>query len=138
MLFRSYNWAKKGGHLKTEDYNDFELSEFIMELPTISSDEIMEFYEKAHKIFYGRPKMIWRRLLKINNIHHLKDTFMAFCYIMLRYKMGTRGDVRKDWVALNMQDYFNYDLMDEQSVFMTAESSQVKLKEQKLVEHSTP
>ena len=105
-----------------------------MTLPTVSNQEIMQFYKKAFKAFYGRPQMMFRRLLKIHNIHHLKDAVHAFFYIILRHKLGTRGEVRQDWVTLRLKDVLHYDLLEEQKTFMTSESKSTQLEQQQLVE----
>ena len=128
-----FNWAKGMGYLKHEDWSAYELSGCLMELPTVSEKEILSFYEKAHKVFYGRPKMYLKRLLMIRNIHHLRDSLHAFFYIILRHKAGTRGEVRKDWISLKLQDFFHFDLMGEQKLFMTSESKKTQLDDQKLV-----
>ena len=128
-----FNWARKHGYLRTEDWNEYEMSQFLLNLPTISGEEVMRFYEEAHKFFYSRPKAIWRRLLKIKNFHHLRDAMYAFVYIVLRHKLGTRGDVRRDWINLRLDDYLQYKVLEAQRIFMTAESSHVNLTTQHFV-----
>ena len=129
-----FNWAKKNGYLRTEDWSEYEMSGCIMELPTVTNKEVLYFYQKAHKIFYNRPIIIWKRLLRIRNFNHLRDAVHAFFYIVLRHKLGTRGEVRQDWVTLKLKDMMHFDLPEEQKTFMTSESKTVRLEEQQLVE----
>ena len=52
-----YDWAKKNHFLKTQNWDDFDLSYPVMELPTVSSEKVLEYYNKAYKRFYFRPKI---------------------------------------------------------------------------------
>jgi radical SAM superfamily enzyme YgiQ (UPF0313 family) len=70
-----FKWADKNGYLITKDWSKYDLSSPVMNLPTISSEKIIEFYQKAHKDFYNRPKYLLKRLLKIRTIN---DVNMAF------------------------------------------------------------
>jgi len=130
-----FDWAKKNGYLKTENWNDYELSGSIIELPTVLHADVVAFYEKAHKEFYSRPQMIWRRLLRINNFNQLRDAVHAFFYIVLRHKMGTRGDVRRDWINLKLDEFLHYDVLEEHKVVRTSQGDKINLDEQRLSQH---
>jgi len=58
-----FNWAKKKGYLKTEDWADYDLGEPVMLLPTISVDEIKRKYIQAFNRFYFRPRFILKKLI---------------------------------------------------------------------------
>lgn len=60
-----YDWAKQGGYLKTEDWTQYNFSQSVMELPTVSSIKVEEYYKQAFRRFYFRPKYLIRRLHKI-------------------------------------------------------------------------
>ena len=68
-----YNWANEKGYILTKDWNKYNMSEVVMELPTIKPKELKEYYSLAHRKFYLRPKIIIRRLLRINSLTQLKQ-----------------------------------------------------------------
>lgn len=81
-----YEWAKKEGYLKTEDWTQYNFSHPVMELPTVSSDKVEEYYKKSFRRFYFRPKYIFRRLYKVTayDINSLKMLFNFFFKWILR------------------------------------------------------
>lgn len=58
--------AKENGWLIIKDY-DYSVSDFTMQLPTVSNERIKYYYNLAHKKFYLRPKILWRQILEIKN-----------------------------------------------------------------------
>lgn len=66
-----YKWAKQNGYLLTEDWEKYDLSTAVMNLPTVAPETVEQYYRKAHRDFYGRPKFILKRLLKIRSIGDL-------------------------------------------------------------------
>ena len=68
---------------------------------------IVPVLQGPHKQFFMRPKMIVRRLRKISRISHIRDLIHAFFYIVLREKLGTRGEVRRDWLGTRKEDFFD-------------------------------
>ena len=72
-----YEEAKSLGILTKHDYSDYNMSEITMNLPTVTQDEIKEYYSQAHKRFYLRPKIILRRLFKIRSWIQLKQEVLG-------------------------------------------------------------
>lgn len=107
-----FEWARSHGYLATEDWGDYELSGTIMNLPTVSSAEIRSAYEHAHRTFYKRPVMVWRRLKRIRRLNHLMDNIHAFFYIVLRRKSGMRVCERREWIGWQKEDFWNLTLAD--------------------------
>ncbi len=107
-----FAWAKHNGYLNTEDWGDYELSGAIMNLPTVTPQQVNEAYTRAHKVFYGRPIMFWRRLKRIRNISHIVDNIHAFFYIILRRKIGKRGFFRREWIECRQEDFRDVPLQD--------------------------
>ncbi|MCP4592664.1 MAG: radical SAM protein [bacterium] len=107
-----FEWAKQNGYLNTEDWSDYELSGAIMTLPTVSPEKISEQYNRAHRVFYNRPIMFWRRLMRIRNLSHFVDDIHAFFYIILRRKVGTRGSSRREWIDAIKEDFWDVPLDD--------------------------
>lgn len=62
-----FAWADREGLLLTKNWQDYDLSKPVMELPTVSPEKISEYYRLAHRKFYLRPRYIWRRLRRLRN-----------------------------------------------------------------------
>ncbi|MFQ5647305.1 MAG: B12-binding domain-containing radical SAM protein [bacterium] len=73
-----YEWADKKGYLATRDWDQYDLSTPVLDLPTLSRTEIAEYYRLSHKKFYLRLSYIFKRLLKIRSWLDLKVNFMSF------------------------------------------------------------
>lgn len=63
-----FRWADEHGHLITKDWSRYDCSEPLMNLPTISPEEIKFYYKQAFKRFYLRPSYIVKRLLKLRSL----------------------------------------------------------------------
>lgn len=114
-----FKWAKEHGYLKHEDWTEYELSTFLMNLPTVTDKELKDFYMYAYRKFYRRPTAVWRRLKAISNISQVIDLFHAFTFIMLRHKIGARDIVRRDWAYHKKEDFFDYQLAEEVEMRLT-------------------
>ena len=68
-----YTWAKQHGYLKEQDWSKYNMSDPVMELPTISQEKLGYYYRLSHRKFYLRPKVILRRLLKIRTFTQVKQ-----------------------------------------------------------------
>jgi anaerobic magnesium-protoporphyrin IX monomethyl ester cyclase len=111
-----FQWARDHGFLVTEEWSQFELSTFLLKLPTISAEEVFEFYARAHRDFYTRPIAIWRRIKQFRNVSHIRDAMHAFFYIVLRHKLGRRGEVRSDWLGHVKTDFFDLQLREDSAI----------------------
>lgn len=107
-----FKWAKQGGHLRTEDWNEYELSDSILDLPTVSREAIGTAYARAHKAFYGRSKVVLRQLKRVRSVRHLLDDVQAFFYIVLRIQIGHRDLVSHEWVDGKKEDFWTVPLGD--------------------------
>ena len=114
-----FKWAKENGYLKHEDWTEYELSTFLMNLPTITDQELKDFYMYAYRRFYRRPIAIWRRLKAISNLSQIIDLFHAFTFIILRHKLGARDIVRKDWAFAKKEDFLNFALAEPAEMRLT-------------------
>ena len=111
-----FQWAKDNGYLVTEEWSEYELSRFLLRLPTVSEKEVFDFYAYAHKKFYTRPIALYRRVKRFRRWTHVRDAISAFFFIVLRHKVGRRGEVREDWVSNTKADFFDLDLREESTV----------------------
>jgi radical SAM superfamily enzyme YgiQ (UPF0313 family) len=77
-----WNEAKKEGWLRIDNY-DYSVSDFTMKLPTVSNEEIFQMYKKAHRRYYMRPRMFWRRLKKMRSWSGIKENVLVGLAILL-------------------------------------------------------
>lgn len=63
--------GKKNGWITTEDYAKYELNQPILNLPTLSMEQLQEARKRAYREFYLRPSYILRRLRKIKSLSDL-------------------------------------------------------------------
>jgi len=71
-----WNVAEKNGWLRVKDY-DYSVSDFTLEIPTVSNKEILDIYKTVHRLYYIRPKVILRRILKIRSFDQLKQDILG-------------------------------------------------------------
>jgi len=71
-----WNVAEKNGWLRVKDY-DYSVSDFTLEIPTVSNKEILDIYKTIHRLYYIRPKVILRRILKIRSFDQLKQDILG-------------------------------------------------------------
>ena len=77
-----YKWAKENGYLDIKDNENFNMSDINMKLPTISAELLDKYYKASHKMFYLRPKIILRRLLRIRSLTQLLQEIKGFFAIL--------------------------------------------------------
>lgn len=73
-----FDWARRNGYLRTLDWNDYDLANSVLELPTASSEQINEMYKIAYREFYFRPSYLLKRVLRLRNWDDLKCNVQAF------------------------------------------------------------
>ena len=67
--------GKKNGWITTEDYAKYELNQPILNLPTLSAEELQKASIRAYREFYLRPIYIFNRLRKIHSWSDFQKTF---------------------------------------------------------------
>lgn len=100
-----YQWALDRGLLTSDDWWEYELGNPLVELGTISAADLVAAYRGAFRRFYNRPRMYWRRLVKIRSLRHLWDSLDAFLHIMGRAKLTGRGRYVADWLRHRRGDF---------------------------------
>ena len=73
-----FDWAEENNYLIHKDWARYDLSKPVMELPTISSEKVVDYYKKAYRQFYLRPSYILKRLVKIRSREDFKRNFLPF------------------------------------------------------------
>jgi len=82
-----FDWAEKNNFLVHKNWPDYDLARPVMNLPTVSSQKILDYYKKAYRQFYFRPNYILKRLMKIRSIEDFKRDFKPFIDL-LKFSFG--------------------------------------------------
>ncbi len=99
-----FEWARQNGYLRTLDWGEFDLGNAVMDLPTVSADDINRMYQTAYRKFYFRPRYLWRRLTRIRTLEDLWVNARAFRSIVFVHSTkessrapdeGRRGILRR-------------------------------------------
>jgi len=77
-----FGWAKRNGHLLTDEWRDYDLAHPVMNLPTISAVEVKRAYRRMYVRFYLRPGYVLRRAIRMSSWAQLKALFRAAFGIM--------------------------------------------------------
>jgi len=72
-----YAWAKQKGYIKSFNWDDYSMSNVVLEVPGLDSKKLQYYYELAHRKFYFRPKIILRRLLHIRTWVQFKQELIG-------------------------------------------------------------
>jgi radical SAM superfamily enzyme YgiQ (UPF0313 family) len=104
-----FDWAHKNGYLRTLDWNDYDLANSVLELPTVSSAEINRMYKAAYREFFFRPSYLLRRLFKMRSWDDIRCNFQA-----LRSIMFTKATVQAKPAANQAKGRFR--LLPDESV----------------------
>jgi radical SAM superfamily enzyme YgiQ (UPF0313 family) len=82
--------ATQNGWLKAKSWSDYSVLGSVMELPTLSSNQIKRLMYRSYLAFYLRPSYLWRQL-KHGNFFFFKKTFQG----LHRYlKKGSTSKLR--------------------------------------------
>lgn len=79
-----FNWAKDQGYIKSFNWDDYSMSNVVLELPGLSREKMQFYYETAHRRFYFRPRIIWRRLSHIRTKQQLQQELKGG-FLLLRF-----------------------------------------------------
>jgi len=72
-----YKWAKENGYLINKGWANFNMSDKVIELPTISNKKLDYYYALGHRKFYLRPKIILRRMNNLLTWEGIKQEFLG-------------------------------------------------------------
>jgi anaerobic magnesium-protoporphyrin IX monomethyl ester cyclase len=73
-----FEWAEKNNYLIHKNWPEYDLSQPVMKIPSISKNKILKYYKKSHIQFYFRPSYFLKRLLKIKNFNDFKASLNPF------------------------------------------------------------
>ncbi|RJP31908.1 MAG: radical SAM protein [Phycisphaerales bacterium] len=77
-----FNWAYENGYLRTLDWRDYDLANAVLDLPTVSREDINQMYKIAHREFYFRPSYLIKRLFKMTSLEDVRMNWRALRSIM--------------------------------------------------------
>lgn len=86
-----FDWAHKNGYLKTLDWRNYDLANSVMELPTVTRDEINRMYRIAYRQFYFRASYLLKRLLRLRTWEDVKVHYYAFRSVFVTRATGRRN-----------------------------------------------
>lgn len=72
-----FDWAKANGYLRTCNWHDYDGANAILELPTVSVDEVNRLYRVAYHKFYLRPGYLLGQLMRLRGWEDMKTGFRA-------------------------------------------------------------
>ena len=78
-----FDWADSHGYLKTKKWDEYDLYTMVMNLPTVTEQEVQDFYSRAYRVFYFRTGYLLKRLFKMRSWLEFKQNLQAFI-IMLK------------------------------------------------------
>ena len=85
-----FDWARRNGHLRTLDWEEYDLANSVLDLPTISSEQIDRMYKVAYREFYFRPSYLVRRLFRMRGLSDLRENLLAMRSIFFARGTGKR------------------------------------------------
>jgi len=77
-----FEWARRNGYLRTLDWNYYDLANQVLELPTVTRDDVNRMYRTAYREFYFRPRYLVKRMLKMRGWTDIKANYRAFRSIL--------------------------------------------------------
>jgi len=92
---RMFEWARRNGYLRTLDWSEYDLANSVMELPTVSTEELNRLYRVAYREFYFRPGYLLRRLLRMRSFEDIKMNLQALRSIMFVRDTAPRPEACK-------------------------------------------
>lgn len=84
-----FAWARRNGYLRTRDWRDYDGANAVLELPTVSSDEVNRMYRVAYHEFYFRLGYLLRRLARIRTWEDIKMDLRALRSVVKVHSTGS-------------------------------------------------
>jgi len=86
---RMFDWAKEHGYLRPVNWGDYDLANAIVDLPTVSVEQINEMYRRAYREFYLRPRYLLRRLMQMTSPKEIGMNLQALRSVVFARSTGT-------------------------------------------------
>ena len=98
--------ATEKGWLAHRHWNEYGAARVLLNLPTITTDEIYRFERHAFRSFYLRPRIILRQLRRIVSVRQLRDLAAAFLMFILGVGTG-RSSKMDGWTRYREEEFFD-------------------------------
>lgn len=102
-----FKWAQENGVLVSEEWTEYELSTFLLNLPTVTAEQVFSFYQKAPPRYFLRWGPIKKRLKRIQSWAQLRDAVKVFFYVILRLKLHKSSTFAYAWSQNRKADFFD-------------------------------
>ncbi|MBI2118355.1 MAG: radical SAM protein [Elusimicrobia bacterium] len=73
-----YEWAVKNNMLKSQKWEEYDLTTPTLKLPTVSNEKIKEYYSLGYRRFYLRPSYMLKKLLRVRNLSDIQNILRGF------------------------------------------------------------
>ena len=77
-----FKWADENGYITTKDWSKYNMSDIVWKHPNLSPETMQKYYRLAHRKFYLRPRVIFRRLSRIRSWDQVKQEFKGFLAVV--------------------------------------------------------
>jgi len=77
-----FDWAKNRDFLTHTDWSRYHVSEQIVRLPSIEPQVLSKYYKTSHLKYYLRPKVMFRRVIKIRSFNQLNQEVSGLLSIL--------------------------------------------------------
>lgn len=77
-----FQWARDNGYLIHTSWQDYNVSEQIVNLPTIDSQKLRKYYTLSYCKYFFRPKIMFRRVYRIRSFTQLKQEMKGLLAIL--------------------------------------------------------
>jgi anaerobic magnesium-protoporphyrin IX monomethyl ester cyclase len=88
-----FEWARNRGYLRTLDWTDYDLANAVLDLPTVSAEQINDMYRLAYREFYFRPAYLIKRFARLRSLEDVRANLRALRSVM--FARTTRPAVRQ-------------------------------------------
>ncbi|MGC9330821.1 MAG: B12-binding domain-containing radical SAM protein [Bacteroidales bacterium] len=77
-----YTWAKENNRLLSTDWSKFAGNNSVMKLDYLTQKDVIKQYRKIYLDYYYNFPYFFRRIKRINNFIELKNSVLAFFYVL--------------------------------------------------------
>lgn len=101
-----FNWAVENNLLIHRNWNEYGQDKVLINLPTISAQELYDFEKYSYRAFYMRPRVLLRQLKRVASLRQIRDLFAAFVMLILGAVMykTPKWECWKKWKEEDFQD----------------------------------
>jgi len=101
-----FNYAVENNLLIHRNWSEYGQDKVLMNLPTVSTQELYDFEKYSYRAFYMRPIVLFRQLRRVVSLRQIRDLFAAFCMLILGAVMykPPQWECWKKWKEEDFQD----------------------------------